>query len=68
MADACGNGNRCISDILIKENKEIITFKVNNYVHTGSKNTDNLINVIMPKPKVKLSDIPVTNDVKSNPF
>ena len=69
MADACGNGNRCISDILIKEkNKDIITFKVNNYVHTGSKNTDNLINVIMPKPKVKLSDIPVTNDVKSNPF
>ena len=69
MADACGNGNRCISDILIKEkNKNNVTFKVNSFVHTGSKNTDNLINVIMPKPKIKLSEIPVTNDVQNNPF
>ena len=58
MADACGNGNRCISDILIKEkNRDNVTFKVNNFVHTGSKNIDNLINVIMPKPKIKLSEI-----------
>ncbi|MCI5053387.1 MAG: diaminopimelate epimerase [Pelagibacteraceae bacterium] len=69
MADACGNGNRCISDILIKEkNKNNVTFEVNNFVHTGSKNIDNLINVIMPKPKIKLSEIPVTNDVQNNPF
>jgi len=69
MADACGNGNRCISDILIKEkNRDNVTFKVNNFVHTGSKNIDNLINVIMPKPKIKLSEIPVTNDVQNNPF
>ena len=69
MADACGNGNRCISDILIKEkNKDNVIFKVNNFVHTGSKNIDNLINVIMPKPKIKLSEIPVTNDVQNNPF
>ena len=68
-ADACGNGNRCVSDILIREkNKENITFKVNNFVHHGSKNNDNLIDVIMPKPNVNLSEIPVTNEVKKNPL
>ena len=68
-ADACGNGNRCISDILIKEKKkDNVTLKVNNFVHNGTMNTNNLISVIMPKPKLSLSEIPVTNEVKNNPL
>jgi len=66
-ADACGNGNRCISDILIKEkNKDNVTFKVNSFIHRGTKNADSLISVLMPKPTVELSKIPVTHEVKSN--
>ena len=68
MADACGNGNRYLGYFNKRKNKDNVTFKVNNFVHIGSKNTDNLINVIMPKPKIKLSEIPVTNDVQNNPF
>ena len=66
-ADACGNGNRCISDILIKEkHKDNVTFKVNSFIHRGTKNADSLISVLMPKPTVELSKIPVTHEVKSN--
>jgi len=68
-ADACGNGNRCISDILIKEKKkDNVTFKVNSFIHNGSRNIDNLISVLMPKPKLNLSEIPVSKDVKNNPI
>ena len=68
-ADACGNGNRCVADILIKEKKkDKVTFKVGSFLHYGKINPDNLVSVLMPKPTNKLSEIPVSNDVKNNPL
>ena len=67
-ADTCGNGNRCVADILIKEKKkDKVIFKVGKFLHYGKINQDNLVSILMPKPTNKLSDIPVSNDVKNNP-
>ena len=68
-ADACGNGNRCVADILIKEKKrDKVIFKVGKLLHYGKINQDNLVSILMPKPSNKLSDIPVSNEVKDNPL
>ena len=68
-ADACGNGNRCVADILIKEKKkDKVIFKVGKFLHYGKINQDNLVSILMPKPTNKLSDIPVSDEVKDNPL
>ena len=68
-ADACGNGNRCVAEILMKEKKrDKVMFKVGAFLHYGKINQDNLVSVLMPKPTNKLSEIPVSNEVKDNPL
>jgi len=66
-ANTCFQLVNKLINILIKEkNKDNVTFKVNSFIHRGTKNADSLISVLMPKPTVELSKIPVTHEVKSN--
>ena len=68
FANACGNGNRCVTDILLKETgNSVVKFKVGSFLHEGKKISDKMIQVSMPQPVQSLEKIPVTNEVKENP-
>jgi len=67
-ANACGNGNRCVSDILLSETtNETVNFKVGNFIHLGKKISEGVMEVSMPKPTQVLHNIPVTSEVNENP-
>ena len=69
IANACGNGNRCVADILMNEKKtKEVHFNVGSFTHLGTRSDDNLISIVMPQPNNELKKIPVTDEVQTNPL
>ena len=59
-AGACGNGMRCVADIVSKENgKSALTFETISGILNCWKGTDGLVTVDMGKPGLDWNDIPL---------
>ncbi len=68
-ASACGNGNRCVAEILMNEKgNDKVEFRVGNKIHTAKKNNQKLISVDMGQATYDLKKIPVSSEVKTNPI
>jgi diaminopimelate epimerase len=76
LAEACGNGTRCVADLLMKEtNKPSVTLATAGGLLTCTRTTDGRVTVDMGEPKLDWQDIPLaermdtrTLDVKVGPI
>jgi diaminopimelate epimerase len=64
-AGACGNGMRCVADIVSKENgKSALTFETTSGILNCWKGADGLFTVDMGKPKFAWSEIPLSEEIR----
>ena len=64
-AGACGNGMRCVADLVAKENgKDALTFETTAGILNCWKNTDGLFTVDMGVPHFKWNDIPLAEEFR----
>ena len=64
-AGACGNGMRCVADIVSKENgKSSLTFETTSGILNCWKGADGLFTVDMGKPKFAWNEIPLSEEIR----
>jgi diaminopimelate epimerase len=64
-AGACGNGMRCVADIVSKENgKSALTFETISGILNCWKGTDGLFTVDMGKPRFAWNEIPLSEEIR----
>ena len=64
-AGACGNGMRCVADIVSKENgKSALTFETTSGILNCWKGADGLFTVDMGKPKFAWNEIPLSEEIR----
>jgi len=64
-AGACGNGMRCVADLVAKENgKDALTFETTAGILNCWKNADGLFTVDMGVPRFKWNEIPLAEEFR----
>ena len=68
-AGACGNGMRCVADLVSKESgKDALTFETKAGILNCWKNADGLFTVDMGVPRFKWNDIPLAEEFRDTRF
>jgi len=68
-AGACGNGMRCVADLVSKENgKDTLTFETKAGILKCWKNADGLFTVDMGVPRFKWNEIPLAEEFRDTRF
>jgi diaminopimelate epimerase len=68
-AGACGNGMRCVADLVSKENgKDTLTFETKAGILNCWKNADGLFTVDMGVPRFKWNEIPLAEEFRDTRF
>jgi len=68
-AGACGNGMRCVADLVSKESgKDALTFETKAGILNCWKNADGLFTVDMGAPRFKWNEIPLAEEFRDTRF
>jgi len=68
-AGACGNGMRCVADLVSKESgKDTLTFETKAGILNCWKNADGLFTVDMGAPRFKWNEIPLAEEFRDTRF